>query len=707
MHPVIGFTALLCIAVGAGAAGALNMWFDADIDAMMTRTRAASGADGPRAAGRGAGVRTDACGLCRGGARPAGERAGRRAARLHHLLLRRHLHDVAQALDAAEHRDRRRRRRLPADDRLGGGDRLAVGSSRCCCSCIIFFWTPPHFWALALNRTEDYARAGIPMLPVVAGEASTRRQILLYTLILVPLGIAPWALGYAGMLYGLTAVVTGAIMLALAWQVFSERRPAERASQASFRLLDPVSVLAVCRAAGRARMGRADRPVGGVTSGIAMNTAAERRGRRPHRGAEARAALALDRHRAVARRAGDPVLRGDLGEGSDRAGAPAMTNDAPQRQRKPLRRDMLIAAALRRVGRRAWWAPPLPRCRSTTWFCRATGFAGTTQVSPYRAQARARPQLTVRFDSNVAPGLPWKFEPEQNEIKLHIGEVATVHYKVINEAARTITAQASYNVSPPTVGAYFDKINCFCFTEQTMKPGETREMTVVFYVDPAIVKDHDQDALNTHHAVLYVLSAARRRSSRWRTATQTKHELGQSSKRRRRWPTAHAKHHDYHLVDPSPWPAVGATSAFLMAFGGITWMHHMFAAAPLVFGVGVDRHPLYLHRLVARRDPRGAVRGLPHPRGADLAPLRHDPVHRLRGDVLRRLVLGLFQHRVVPRRRERCRPPGLHARRLAAAGHRDLRSLASAAAQHADPAHLGHHGDLGASRAAWRTTGRA
>ncbi len=83
------------------------------------------------------------------------------------------------------------------------------------------------------------------------------------------------------------------------------------------------------------------------------------------------------------------------------------------------------------------------------WFCRTTGFAGTTQVAHAGARARARPHLTIRFDSNVAPGLPWKFEPEQNEIKLRIGEVATVHYKVINEAARTITAQASYNVSPP------------------------------------------------------------------------------------------------------------------------------------------------------------------------------------------------------------------------------------------------------------------
>jgi cytochrome c oxidase assembly protein subunit 11 len=74
--------------------------------------------------------------------------------------------------------------------------------------------------------------------------------------------------------------------------------------------------------------------------------------------------------------------------------------------------------------------------------------------------------------------------------------VATVHYKVVNEAARTITAQASYNVTPLRIGGYFDKINCFCFTKQTMMPGETREMTVVFYVDPEIVKDHDEDTLN-------------------------------------------------------------------------------------------------------------------------------------------------------------------------------------------------------------------
>jgi protoheme IX farnesyltransferase len=99
---------------------------------------------------------------------------------------------------------------------------------------IIFFWTPPHFWALSLYRADDYARAGVPMLPVVAGERPTRRQILLYTLILVPLGVAPWPLDYAGLLYGVTALVSGAAMIALAWRVYRERSPDDRASKHLF-----------------------------------------------------------------------------------------------------------------------------------------------------------------------------------------------------------------------------------------------------------------------------------------------------------------------------------------------------------------------------------------------------------------------------------------------------------------------------------------
>jgi cytochrome c oxidase assembly protein subunit 11 len=161
-----------------------------------------------------------------------------------------------------------------------------------------------------------------------------------------------------------------------------------------------------------------------------------------------------------------------------------------------VRRDMIVAAACG-VFVAAMVGASFAAVPFYNWFCRTTGFAGTTQVATKAPDHVLGRTLTIRFDSNVAAGLPWKFEPEQNEINVRIGEVATVHYKVINEAAREVTAQASYNVSPPQVGAYFNKINCFCFTEQTMKPSETREMTVVFYVDPSIANDHDQDSLNT------------------------------------------------------------------------------------------------------------------------------------------------------------------------------------------------------------------
>jgi cytochrome c oxidase assembly protein subunit 11 len=164
--------------------------------------------------------------------------------------------------------------------------------------------------------------------------------------------------------------------------------------------------------------------------------------------------------------------------------------------KKKLRRDMVVAASCGAVVAlmvgASYAAVPF-----YDWFCRTTGFGGTTQVAEKAPDHILERTLAVRFDSNVMPGLPWKFVPEQNEIRVRIGEVATVHYKVVNQTARAITAQASYNVSPPQVGVYFNKINCFCFTEQTLKAGETREMAVVFYVDPAIVKDRDQNDLNT------------------------------------------------------------------------------------------------------------------------------------------------------------------------------------------------------------------
>ena len=132
-----------------------------------------------------------------------------------------------------------------------------------------------------------------------------------------------------------------------------------------------------------------------------------------------------------------------------------------------------------------------------SWFCRTTGFGGTTQVAKAVPTQQSSRTIRVRFDSNVAAGLPWLFEPERNTIDVHLGQVVTIYYKVTNRSARVTSAQAGYNVSPPTVGIYFEKINCFCFTEQTLQPGETRDMAVVFYVDPKLAKDSDQDKLRT------------------------------------------------------------------------------------------------------------------------------------------------------------------------------------------------------------------
>ncbi|HUI98438.1 MAG TPA: cytochrome c oxidase assembly protein [Xanthobacteraceae bacterium] len=131
------------------------------------------------------------------------------------------------------------------------------------------------------------------------------------------------------------------------------------------------------------------------------------------------------------------------------------------------------------------------------WFCRATGYGGTPQISSVAPAGMIDRKVTVRFDANVGPGLPWRFLPEVNAIDLKIGEVATVYYNVVNESARVTEGQAAYNVSPPTVGAYFTKINCFCFTQQRLAPGEKRQMAVVFYVDPALAKDSENDDLTT------------------------------------------------------------------------------------------------------------------------------------------------------------------------------------------------------------------
>lgn len=173
-----------------------------------------------------------------------------------------------------------------------------------------------------------------------------------------------------------------------------------------------------------------------------------------------------------------------------------MSAGVPGGRRKSRRRDLAVAAACGvfvalMVGA-AYAAVPL-----YDWFCRKTGFAGTPQVAAAAPAQTLDRKITVRFDSNVTGGLPWSFEPEQTSIEVKLGEVVTVFYTVTNTSARETVGQAAYNVTPSTTGAYFQKINCFCFTEQRFGPGERREMPVVFYVDPALAKDAEQDGLNT------------------------------------------------------------------------------------------------------------------------------------------------------------------------------------------------------------------
>jgi heme o synthase len=223
VHPVIGFAALLCIAVGAGAAGALNMWYDADIDARMARTAGRPIPRGRVTPGEAAGFGMT---LAVFSVVTLGLLVNLFAAALLAFTILFYVVIYTMWL----------KRSTPQNIVIGGaagalppmiGWAAATGGvaiESAVLFLIIFFWTPPHFWALSLYRTEDYARAGIPMLPVVAGDRETRRQILLYTLILAPLGAAPWLLGYAGMIYGIAALVIGAVMVVLALRVRAERQ---------------------------------------------------------------------------------------------------------------------------------------------------------------------------------------------------------------------------------------------------------------------------------------------------------------------------------------------------------------------------------------------------------------------------------------------------------------------------------------------------
>jgi heme o synthase len=233
VHPIIGFTALLCIAVGAGAAGALNMWYDADIDAVMSRTAGRPIPRGRIAPGEalGFGIMLAVFPVA-----VMGLLVNWVAASLLAFTIFFYVAIYTMWL----------KRWTPQNIVIGGaagafppmiGWAAATGGlavEPCLLFLIIFLWTPPHFWALSLLRIDEYARARVPMLPVVSGPEETRRQILLYSIVLLPVGAAPWLLGYAGFIYGATALAAGALMVALAWRLRVAHAGTEKAAKQLF-----------------------------------------------------------------------------------------------------------------------------------------------------------------------------------------------------------------------------------------------------------------------------------------------------------------------------------------------------------------------------------------------------------------------------------------------------------------------------------------
>jgi heme o synthase len=223
LNPVLSLTAVLCIAVAAGACGAINMWYDCDIDAVMLRTR-----NRPIPAGRiepgaalGFGVT-----LAIGSVIMMGLTVNLVAASALAASILFYVFVYTIWL----------KRRTPQNIVIGGaagafppviGWAAVTGTIDLVpllMFAIVFFWTPPHFWSLALFANADYQRAGVPMLPVVAGAKETRRQIVLYTLLLAPLSLAPWLIGFSGLVYGLAATLLGVGFLASVWRVATDRQ---------------------------------------------------------------------------------------------------------------------------------------------------------------------------------------------------------------------------------------------------------------------------------------------------------------------------------------------------------------------------------------------------------------------------------------------------------------------------------------------------
>jgi len=234
LAPLRACLAVLAIAAGAGAAGVLNMWYDADIDAVMTRTARRPIPSGRIGRGEALGLGLV---LAAGSVVVLALAANLVAAGLLAFTILFYVVVYTVWL----------KRRTPHNIVIGGAAGALppvigwaaatghIGLEPLVLFLIVFLWTPPHFWALALNRSDDYARAGVPMLPVVAGRAATKRQILLYSLLLVPASLLPCVLGFAGALYGAIAAISGALFIAIALRL-SRGRDRDRDAQVAQRL---------------------------------------------------------------------------------------------------------------------------------------------------------------------------------------------------------------------------------------------------------------------------------------------------------------------------------------------------------------------------------------------------------------------------------------------------------------------------------------
>ena len=427
IHPWLALVALLAIAVGAGASGALNMWYDADIDALMARTA-------NRPVPRGAILPGEALGfglaLAVGSVLVLGLLVNIVAAAL--LAFTIFFYVVIYTMWL--------KRSTPQNIVIGGaagafppmiGWAAATGSVDARLDRAV----PHHlhvdaaaFLGLALFREDDYARAGVPMLPDVAGASETRRQILLYSLILVPVTFLPSLLGTAGSLYTVATALLGVAFLwhALVRVPLARRRYGAARLPAPLRLLDPLSLRDFRPYHRRARAGRGAFPTGFRMSPAMRPETVFARGH----GAPPQA---FHRAGVGAARPGGPVLRDHCRPAWRRCRLEVVLTcrAVPVTPNSAKNRKVALMSAVLVVGMvgLAYASVPLYRL-----FCQVTGFGGTTQRAEVAPEKTVDRRMTIRFDANTAGSLPWTFEPVQRSLDVKVGEEKFAYYRATNRS---------------------------------------------------------------------------------------------------------------------------------------------------------------------------------------------------------------------------------------------------------------------------------